>query len=884
MGGLPSGTVTMLFSDIEESTSLLSRLGDDYVDALDAHRSLLRTAFSAGGGRELGTEGDSFFVVFESAGEAVRTCAAAQRALSSHEWPNGESVRVRMGLHSGEPVLHDGGYVGMDVHRAARIAAAAHGGQVVISDATWHLVQSRLPADVSVHDLGWHRLKGIEEPERIYQLVAAGLPDRFPPLKTLGAQTRLPVPLTPLVGREGELAELRAQVLGEGVRLVTLTGTGGVGKTRLALGAASSLDDAFPEGVFFVALETIRDAEVMWKAIAEDLDVGSDQPASAAVADHLRDRRSLLVLDNLEQLDGAAGVAAALLAAAPHLVVLATSRRPLHLPGEHEHPVPPLEVPSVASAAEVADSGAVRLFVQQAQMVKPSFTLTERDAGNVVAICARLDGLPMAIELAASRIRLLTPAALLARLGTSLDLAAAAVGRPSRQHTLRSTIAWSCDLLTPELEGVFCRAGVFAGGCDLDALEAVALADMRPEPVSDPLEPVAELVDVSLITAAEGAGGEPRIGILQTIREFALERLRLSDELDATQGRHAEYYASFAEQMSRQLRGPAQLATMDRLEMEHDNLRSALRWSLETQSPDSAVSQERAAIGLRLVQALGPFWYQHGHATEGRHWLQMAIELASDDAGARLARVTHWFGVLLQQQGENTTALPLFERSLAIWRRLDDKEQVARELNSLGITHRHLGHLEMARTLLEDSVSITRDLDGSVMLPAALTNLGQMESAAGNADRATQVLREALSLDRARGDMVGVTIDQQSLAAACLRAGRGLEALSILRSICDDVVSSGDCELLASTLELSAATVASLQGGLLAARLAGAAEGVRDTCGMPIPAADRALLDKFLRPASAAFERSSWEAELTAGRALSDQQAIALVALPVAGR
>ena len=430
MQELPSGTVTLLFSDIEGSTALLGRLGDSYAEALSAQRTLLRAAFLAARGQELGTEGDSFFVVFESAGDAVRSCVAGQRALAGHDWPGGAAVRVRMGLHSGEPARHEDGYIGLDVHRAARIAAAAHGGQVVLSDTTRQLVQSRLPADVTLRDLGWHRLKDIEAPEHIYQLVAADLDERFPPLRSLGARTSLPLALTPLVGRDDDLSRLRTEIQQPGVRLVTLTGTGGVGKTRLALAAASSLGDAFPHGVYFVPLAAVRDAEVMWKTIAEDLDVGGDRPAAEAVTQHLSERQALLVLDNLEQLDGAPRVVTALLAAAPGLTVLATSRRPLHLQGEREQPVPPLEVPRAAGAAEAAACGAAQLFAQQAEMVLPGFALTEENAADVAAICQRLDGLPLAIELAASRVKLLGPRALLARLGHSLGLAAGDAGRP----------------------------------------------------------------------------------------------------------------------------------------------------------------------------------------------------------------------------------------------------------------------------------------------------------------------------------------------------------------------------------------------------------------------------------------------------------------------
>ena len=875
--------MTLLFSDIEGSTALLSRLGDRYyAEALSAQRALLRAAFRAGDGRELGTEGDSFFVVFESAGDAVRCCVAAQRALACHDWPGGVAVRVRMGLHSGEPARHEDGYIGMDVHRAARIAATAHGGQVVLSDPTRQLAESRLPAEVSVRDLGWHRLKDIEAPERIYQLVATGLQEHFPGLKSLGTQTSLPLPPTPLVGRDGELEQLCAGVRRPGVRLVTLTGTGGVGKTRLALAGASSLGEFFPHGVFFIPLAAVRGAEGMWKAIADGLDVGGDRPAADAVTEHLGARRALLVLDNLEQLDGAAGVVAALLAAAPGLVVVATSRGPVRLQGEQEQPVPPLEVPRGAGVEEVAACGAARLFAQQAAMVRPGFVLTPANAADVAAICRRLDGLPLAIELAAARAKLLTPKALLARLNQRLGLAAGDVGRPSRQQELRNTIAWSYDLLTPDLADVFQRMGVFAGGCDLDALAAVAMADHGPG--TDPLQQVAELLDVSLITVTEGADGEPRVGMLETIREFALECLERTGDLESSRRRHAEFYAGLAEQAHGQLQGPAHLAWLDRLEAEHDNLRAALSWSLDAHTGDTAGAGERAATGLRLVQALTPFWYQHGHATGGRRWLERAIELTSDDAGAPLAHAAHGLGVLLQQQGEDDAALPLFERSLAIWRDLDDRDHVARELNSIGITRRCLGDLDTARSLFEDSIAITRELRSDARLATTLANLGATEIYAGNLERAMEVLHEALMLDRKLGDAWAMAIDQHLLAAVSLRAGRAREARDLLSATLDDVVGSGDIEFLAATLELAAGVAAHLDDGLRAARLAGAAEDIREKAGMPIPEPDAALLERFLAPMRATIPREVWDAELAAGRALTPQQAITLVVEPVTNR
>ncbi len=807
VGELPTGTVTMLFSDIEGSTALLSRLGDRYGKALSDHRALLRAAFAAWHGREISTEGDSFFVVFGSAGDAVACTVAAQRALAGYDWPGGDAVRVRMGLHSGQPTPHEDNYIGMDVHRAARIAATAHGGQVVLSEPTLQLA-GPLPDGVSVRDLGFHRLKDITAAERIFQLAGPGLRADFPPLKSLGTQTSLPVPATPLVGRDDDLERLRAAMSRPDVRLVTLTGPGGVGKTRLSLAAAAALDHVFPHGVFFVALAAVGDAEVMWKTLAGDLDVDGDGPA--AVIEHLRDRTMLLVLDNLEQLAGAGEVIAALLAAAPGLVLLATSRGPLHVQGEHEFPVPPLEVPHDAGLAAVAEAAAVRLFTQQAGMVRPGFAVTADNAADVAAICARLDGLPLAIELAAARVRLLAPKALLARLGQTLGLAAAAAeaGRPLRQQTLRNTIGWSYDLLAPGLAGVFRRMSVFAGGCDLDALAAVAMTDVGDG--SDPLEPVAELHDVSLITVTEGADGEPRLGMLETIREYALERLEHDDDADGARRRHAEYYAAVAERAREQLEGPAQLTALDRLEAENDNLRAALAWSLETPAADTVGQGERATIGLRLVQALTAFWDWHGHATEGRRWLQRAMDLTSAGGGAPLARVAHGLGIMMDEQGEPDVARRLFERSLAIWRELGDRELQARELNSLGIVHRHLGNPDTARAVLEEAIAINRETGSPLQLATALVNVGQLESAAGRLDRATEVLTEALALDSERGDPRAMAVDRQSLALVSLRADRPGEARDMLAGVFDYLASSGNTFMVVNALELAALIAARL--------------------------------------------------------------------------
>ncbi len=470
-----------------------------------------------------------------------------------------------MGLHTGEPTVHEGDYVGMDVHRAARIASAAHGGQIVMSATTAQLSGNR-SLDLQLKDLGWHRLKDIPEAEHLVQLVADGLEQDFPPLKSLGTPTNLPQVLTPILGREGELAEIAAQLTSAGVRLVTLTGPGGTGKTRLAIAVADLLSSSRADGVYFVSLATATTADVMWSTIAESLGIPGESRAPPTFFEHIRPRDMLLILDNLEQLTEAPRVVSELLKQAPQLAVLATSRRPLHLTGEYQHPVPPLEVPTSDLPAIEAESwGAVALFVHRAQMVRPTFRLTDATVEQVIAICSRLDGMPLAIELAAARTRLLAPNAILSRLDKSLELGSSELERPTRQRTLRQTIAWSFDLLTPGQQTLFCQLGVFGGSCDLDALAAVT--DMA----ADPLEVIAELVDVSLVRILEDRNGEPRIDLLQTVRAFARECLETSGQWESTSRRQAEHYLALAEELTPRLRSADYLTARNRIETELDN-------------------------------------------------------------------------------------------------------------------------------------------------------------------------------------------------------------------------------------------------------------------------------------------------------------------------
>ena len=573
---LPSGTVTLLFTDIEGSTKLLDELGAErYSRALAEHRRVLREAFEQRGGVEVDTEGDSFFVVFPTAPGAVEAARAAQSDLS---------VPVRMGIHTGTPLITAEGYVGSDVHKAARIAAAGSGGQVLISAATAAFIQTE-----GLRDLGEHRLKDLSAPERIYQL---GDGD-FPRLKTL-YQTNLPVPATPFLGRQRELAEIGTLLQRDGPRVVTLSGPGGTGKTRLAGQAAGEAADSYPDGVFWVALAPLHDPALVLDQAGQA--VGSEN----GLADHIADKRLLLLLDNFEHLIAAARDVAELLAACPNLRLLVTSRTLLQIQGEQAYPVPPLAPPE-----------GVELFTARALAADPAFVPTPA----VEEVCARLDNLPLALELAAARVRVLSPEQLLERLGARLDLLTGGRDADPRQQTLRATLAWSHDLLDDAERGLFARLAVFTGGCTLEAAEQVADATV------DALQ---SLFDKSLLRRTD-----ERFWMLETIREYALERLAESGAEAELRRRHAGYFLRFAEEAARQEEeGDVPISeVVARIDADHSNLRSALEWARDS---------DESEILLRLAAALSYYWGVRSDYRELRAWTQLALERASSPPQARM--------------------------------------------------------------------------------------------------------------------------------------------------------------------------------------------------------------------------------------------------------
>jgi len=696
---LPAGTVTFLFTDIEGSTRLLQELGGAYDACLEAHRRILRAAVAAEDGQEVNTEGDAFFVVFASAARAAAAAFAAQRALAAAAWPEGAVLRVRMGLHTGDatPVGHD--YVGLDVHRAARICAAAWGGQILLSQATRGLIEHALPPGATLLDLGEHRLKDLLRPEHIFQLAGEGVPTEFPPPRTLNRRPHnLPVQLTSFVGRAREVAEARR--LFDTTKLLTLTGPGGTGKTRLSLELAASLLEQFDDGVYFVPLAPISDPGLVPSTIAQTLGLHESgrQDAVQALREYLSGKRMLLILDNFEQVVAAAPVVGELLKAGPGVKILVTSRVVLRVSGEQEFAVPPLGLPDrrhLPSLESLSQYESVALFIQRAVTAKPDFVVTNDNAPAVAEITARLDGLPLAIELAAARIKLLTPQAMLARLEHRLSLlTTGARDVPARQQTLRGAIAWSYDLLDDAGRRLLARLSAFVGGASLDSVERVC--GPAAELGVDVLDGVATLVDHSLLRLEE-IHGEPRFTMLETIREFAGEHLEASDDAQAIHRRHAEAFLAFAQRAAPHLTGRDRMPWLDRFEDEHDNFRAALTWTIDTRDTEAA---------MRLGAALWRFWQMRGHLNEARARLTAIVQMPGGAPGTR-ALVLEAAGGVAYWKGELEAARRLYQESLTLQREIGDPTAIARALYNLSFTFfLNRDDMPTGQALLDESLAL----------------------------------------------------------------------------------------------------------------------------------------------------------------------------------
>jgi predicted ATPase/class 3 adenylate cyclase len=775
---LPTGTVTLLFTDIEGSTRLLRELGDGYADVLAEHRRVLRKAFRSHGGVEVDTQGDAFFYSFTNANDAVAAAREGQRALS------GGPVTVRIGLHTGEPAVTEEGYVGADVHCAARIMSAGHGGQILLSQTT----RDELDAAVELRDLGEHRLKDIEGPVWIYQLGK----DEFPPLKAI-SNTNLPRPVSSFVGRQRELEDVLALLRRESVRLLTLTGPGGSGKTRLAIEAAAELVGEYPNGVFWVGLAALRDPALVTTTIAQTLG------AKDGLEAHISERELLLVLDNLEQVVEAAAELSAVLERCPNLTILTTSRELLRVRGEVEYEVPPLAQPE-----------AVELFCERAR-VEPSPEIEE--------LCARLDNLPLAVELAAARAKALSPAQILERLSQRLDLLKGGRDADPRQQTLRAAIEWSHDLLTEEEQALFRRLSVFAGGCTLESAEDVADAD---------LDTLQSLVEKSLVRRT----GE-RYWLLETIREYAVERLEESGETDERRRAHAAHYARLADGLwSALVRGERESWRI--AEDEQDNFHTALEFSLSWASGNALV----------LAGQLWPFWAARGYVRQGRHWVERALALPNREGKAARAYALVSLGQLTKVQGDFQTAVCASEEALRCFQELNEPIRASGLLIELADFALASGESGRARTLAEEGLAIRRELEYDYGIARALLTLGGVELAGGNPLRAGTLFEEALErlLEEApEGANTGHALE--ALGEVARRSGDDEQASSRFAEGLRLFARIGDEAGAAECLEGLACVATNRADHERAASLAGAAEALRERSALARDRPERPLPD-----------------------------------------
>jgi predicted ATPase/class 3 adenylate cyclase/Tfp pilus assembly protein PilF len=904
MSQAAASSLTFVFTDIAGSTRLWERHPADMPAALERHDALLTGAVQAHAGRVFKTTGDGLCAVFDNPVTAVQAAAAMQRAVRAEAWGTIGPVRVRIALVTGPADERGGDYYGLTLSRAARLLGCGHGGQVLLSQATADRVRQRLAPDIGLRDLGAHGLRGFREPERVYQLAIAGLPDRFPPLSREAPRpTNLPAQLTSFVGREAETAAVCDLLRQPAVRLVTLTGPGGTGKTRLALHAATTLQDEFEHGTFFVSLGSTRQAAQFLPAVAQALGVFETGGYSLleALRQYLRARQALLLLDNFEQLLETAPVVTELLAAAPGLKVLVTSREALQVYGEHRLLVPPLPLPDlrlVPAPERVAQNAAVALLLERANALAPAdpWRIDAANARPLAEICARLEGLPLAIELVAARLERGALSSLLAQLSHRLTvLADGPRDLPARQRTMRGAIDWSYALLPPEQQHLFAAVAVFGGGFTAAGAQVVAGdGDLRA------------LVEKNLLRAEPGRDAPGRYSMLEVLREYALERLAERGQAEAAHRRHAAYYRELVERAEPELSGVRQVAWFATLKDESDNLRAALSWSL---------AQAESETALRLCGVLWRYWAGHSLLTEGRQWLAQALKGGQDapqplraralqgagrlamfqndfaeaeaflaqsleifqrlDDGAAVAWTLNYLGETWYHQGDYARALPLLRDSLARHRAAGSPAGVVRVLNNLGNIARRQGDLEQAERLLAECLPLQQALGSPEGTAVILNDLGEVLRAAGQDGRAADYYQQSLDLYRRLDYPGGIAVTLHNLACVQARQGNHAAAAALFRDSLETLWTLEEKQLLAQCLAGLAGSLAVVGDARLAARLFGAALRLLQQMGAELEPVDRAAYAQSEDNLRARLGLDEWLPALEAGAAWPLDEALA---------
>lgn len=859
MPQLLTGVLALLFAEIEDASRLVGLPREQYVSVRSESRQILRAAVQEWKGEEVDPEGDGFAAAFPRAHDAVFAAVAAQRGLIAHPWPDGVQVRVRMALHTGDAAT--------DLQRCARLCEAGHGWQILLSQATQELVGPDLPADVSLRDLGVHHLKDLARPQRIYQVISSGLPADFPPIRSLDTRpNNLPRTLTSFIGREHEIAEIKRLWLT--TRLLTLTGAGGSGKTRLALQVAADLLDSFPDGTWLIDLTSVNDPALVPQTVALACRVQEEagQSVTDTLVDALRPQVLLLVLDNCEHLVSAcAPLVRRVLEGCPEVRVLATSREALKVQSETVWPVPGLPLPDPGTSASLDALGAspaVKLFVARAAAARSGFALTARNAASIADVCQRLDGIPLAIELAAAQVRALAVEQIAKRLDDRFRLL---TGRDQtglgRHQTLRAAMDWSYDLLADPERILLQRLGVFAGGFTLEAAEGICAGDGIA--AADVLDLLIHLADKSLVVVEQAEEAEARYRLLDTVRQYALDKLAAGGAMDRLREAHRNWFLAFAERAELELRGD-QAPWVERLGLELDNLRAALDWCRSTGESEP---------GLRLAGAMGMFWDVRGIYREGRRWLEEMFPSDGVDGAVR-AKALVWASVLAWRQGHYDRVKTSAEQALALARTHEAEWSMGLALHQLGHAAHVNGDVGQATRLLQESVEVFRQQADVWGQAYSLNCLGDLAHNRGMDDQAAAQLEEAIALWRRLNNSWGLSLSLLNLGNVVLRQGDHHRARALIEESLEICRTIGAMTAMMYCL-INLVGIAVNEGQpRRAAQLFGATDALMIVAGVSLEPVNRADYERDMQKAKTALTEAAWTAAWQAGQEMSLEQVL----------